>query len=160
MGGIFLMLSKRLNKYLVVLLSALFVISAALSVVFLAPSSTRTARAATQYMTVQKVFVADAQNLDDPRTIRHVVETETAVANNDFVMLDTSQRQFIDASGGTHIGREAILIRFPGTPTSKGIPTVSVRFNNNLLSINEVDEPMTMPATRLALAPLRNISTP
>ena len=136
------MQSKRLNKYLGVMLGILTLLVLGMTGFVFAPRNTQSASAATQYMTVQKVFLPDASagTVSDPSEFWHVEETAESIAEGDFVILNTTQRNYTDSSNTTYSGREAIAINFGGTATSKGIPTVSVRFNNNLLKINKIKE--------------------
>ena len=133
------MLGKRLNKYLIALVLVMVTTALSLGIVLVGQKQS-TARAATRYMSVEKVFLPDSSAVSDPSVLRHIQETGTSIANNDFVIMNTTQQQYIDSQNQTHTGREAILIHFPGTSTSRGIPTVSIWYNNNLLKINQVVE--------------------
>lgn len=134
------MLSKRINKYLVSLLGVLCIAMLTMSIAFFTIRNSAPLRADTQYLVVEKVFVPDADSLTDPSAIRHVGESGQTIGEGDFVIMNTSQHQYLDEQNQAYTGREAILINFPGTATSKGIPTVSIWYNNNLIKTNRITE--------------------
>ena len=136
------MLSKNYNKVLVALIGLLAILGLTLSFGFMVPRGAST-QAATRYMTVQKVFVEDATvgSIDNPSNIRHVADSAENIAEGDFVIMNTQQHQYIDESKVTHTGREAIFISFPGISSSKGIPTVTITYNDSItLKHNPIEE--------------------
>lgn len=138
------MQSKRINKVsgLVLILITIMAVCAS-GIAFLRNSTPTPARAETQILTVNKVFLPDklaSETVQDPSVFWHIEETAVRVAEGDFVMVNTAQRSFTDSQNNTYTGREAIAIHFGGSETSKGIPTVSVRFNDALIAINETKE--------------------
>lgn len=136
------MQSKRIKSFLGAWCIVLLAVAMVVSVIgFLPRSSAAPAEAATSILTVHKVFLTDKSSSStvDPSKFWHIADSAEAVAQDDFVILDTTlQQRTIDDE--TIYGREAIAIYFGGSPTSKGIPSVSIRYNNNLLQINEVVE--------------------
>lgn len=144
------MQSKRVNKIsgLVLLLITILAICAS-GIAFLRSNTPAPAQAATKYLTVNKVFLPDlaAGVTQDTTEFWHIEETAVSVAEGDFVLLDTTQKNFVDSQNNSHTGREAIAIYFGGTPTSTVITAASIYYNDNLLKINEIKESDDDPTT-------------
>ncbi len=143
------MQSKRLTKYLGVLLGVMILCALMLTGLSFFPRNSQSASGATKYLTVQKVFVPDKFSTDTINTQEfwHLEETAESISDGDFVVLDTTQRTYTrENTSERYQGREAVAISFVGPSTIANISNISIWLNDELICRNDHTEDSGTPS--------------
>jgi len=159
-GRNFFMQNKRLYKFLGATLGILVLLALYCGAIGIYTFRSSTPSAQTQIMTVKKVYLKDRYSTEtvykstinslpsDSNTENvyydawHETDSEVAISEGDFVVLNTSLHAYTKEDGTVLVekGREAIAIDFPGTITTRSVPTVTIYHNGSAISHNQAVE--------------------